>query len=177
MKIEGYITNLGKYNEGELIGKYITFPIDEDALQEVLKEIGCSYYDENGEYIDNGYEEFFFTDWECSIDCDFGEFEDIEFLNTVAEDLEGWDEDTITAAVELWSLAEVLSTSPEDYNLYTDITNDYDLGYFWIEESGCYDLSSLGNLSNYFDYESFGRDVRLESDGGFTSKGWIEYIG
>ena len=26
----GYITNLGKYNEGELIGKWITFPITKD---------------------------------------------------------------------------------------------------------------------------------------------------
>ena len=30
--IKGFITNLGKYNEGELIGEWIDFPIDEDAL-------------------------------------------------------------------------------------------------------------------------------------------------
>ena len=62
----------------------------------------------------------------------------------------------------------------EEYNLYVDITNDYDLGYYWAEESGCYDLSKMGHLSNYFDYERFGRDIALEADGGFTSYGFIE---
>ena len=28
----GYITNLGKYNEGELVGKWITFPITKKEL-------------------------------------------------------------------------------------------------------------------------------------------------
>lgn len=31
-KIEGFITNLGKYNEGELVGGWIEFPIDNDEL-------------------------------------------------------------------------------------------------------------------------------------------------
>lgn len=179
MEFKGYITNLGKYNEGILIGKYISFPIDEDELQEVLKEIGCCYYDEDGEYINTGYEEFFFTDWECSFDHDFGEYENIERLNELAENLEDWEneEDKFKAACELWSFKEVVDHSPDDYNLYSDINTDYDLGYYWIEESGCYDLSNLGNLANYFDYESFGRDVRFESDGGFTRYGWIEYVG
>ena len=56
----------------------------------------------------------------------------------------------------------------------TDFETDYDLGYYWAVESGCYDLSNMGHLANYFDYESFGRDIRFETDGGFTSYGWIE---
>ena len=54
MKIEGYITNLGKYNEGELIGRWIEFPIDEDDLKKALEEIG----------INEEYEEYFITDYE-----------------------------------------------------------------------------------------------------------------
>lgn len=178
MEIKGYITNLGKYNEGELIGKWITFPIDEDEeLQEVLKEIGCCYYDEDGEYINTGYEEFFFTDWECDAVVSFGEYESIDFINEVAINMEDWDEDTFSAACEVWGMGEVINNDPNDYNLYKDITTDYDLGYYWIEESGCYNTKALGNLSNYIDYEGFGRDVRFESNGGFTDYGWIEYIG
>ena len=52
--LNGYITNLGKYNEGELVGKWIEFPITEEELDEVFEEIG----------INEEYEEFFFTDWE-----------------------------------------------------------------------------------------------------------------
>ena len=39
-----YIANLGKYNEGELVGDWFTFPIDEE---DVAERIGLnSYYEE-----------------------------------------------------------------------------------------------------------------------------------
>lgn len=177
LEIRGFITNLGKYNEGELIGKWITFPLDEDELNEVLKDIGCTYYNEDGERLNPFYEEYFFTDWDNDINCGFGEYENIDFLNTVAEDLEAWDEDTLKAACEVWSLPEVLSNCPDDYTLYPDIETDYDLGYYWVNDSGCYDLSKMGTLANYIDYEAFGRDIRIETNGGFTSNGWVEYVG
>ena len=178
--IKGFITNLGKYNEGELIGKWIEFPMDEDELNEVLQEIGCKYYDyENDQYINEGYEEYFFTDWDVEFDCNFGEYESIDNINQIAESLEAWeyDEDKLKSACEIWNFDEVINNDPDDYNLYYDINNDYDLGYYWIEESGCYDLRNMGNLSNYIDYERFGRDVRFESNGGFSILGWIEYTG
>ena len=46
--IKGYITNLGKYNEGVLAYKLISFPISDEELNEALKEIGCMYTDKNG---------------------------------------------------------------------------------------------------------------------------------
>ena len=174
MELKGYITNLGKYNEGELMGEWITFPIDEDELSEVMERIGCYYEDEDGEPHNEEYEEFFFTDWECEADLNLGEYENIDVLNELAEKMDEWDEDLLKAACEIWSINEVIDNGPDDYYLLNDVNNDYDLGYYWIEESGCYDLSSMGNLSNYFDYERFGRDVAIEADGGFTSYGFIE---
>lgn len=177
--LKGYITNLGKYNEGCLIGKWIEFPIDEDELNEVFEKIGMNYEDEEGEYINVGYEEFFFTDWDCDFSHNFGEYENIEKLNELAESLKAWEDEKekFEAACEIWNFNEVIENSPDDYCLYSDINTDYDLGYYWIEESGCYNLSNMGNLSNYFDYEAFGRDVRFESDGDFSKYGWIEYMG
>lgn len=179
MKIRGFITNLGKYNEGELIGKWIDFPIYEDELNEVFKEIGMDYYNEDGEQVNTGYEEFFFTDWDIDFSCELGEYESIENVNELAEKIEYWEdeEEKFTAACEIWNADEVLGNSPDDYNLYSDITSDYDLGYHWAVESGCYDLDKMGTLANYFDYEAFGRDIRIESSGGFTNNGWIEYVG
>lgn len=177
MEIKGYITNLGKYNEGALIGKWITFPIDEDELNEVLKEIGCCYEDEDGERHNKEYEEFFFTDWESEIDLDLGEHENIDYINEIAETIENWsdwEQTVFEAAVEMWGLKEVLEHDIDDYNLIGAIQNDYDLGYYWAVESGCYDLDKMGSLANYIDYEAFGRDIRFESDGGHTSYGWIE---
>lgn len=167
LEIKGFITNLGKYNEGELIGEWITFPIDEDDLDEVLERIG----------INEQYEEYFFTDWETNFDDDFGEYVSIDEVNEIAEKLNNWDEDTFNAACEIWRMSEVLENDPGDYILYPDIKDDYDLGYYYVEDSGYYDLSNLGYLANYIDYESFGRDIRIESSGGFTEYGWIEYIG
>ena len=164
MKIKGYITNLGKYNEGVLLGEWITFPIREDELEEVLERIG----------INEEYEETFFTDWESDIELDLGEYESIEDVNELAEQLEDWDEDTLAAAAEVWGLKYIDLDCPEDYILYSDINSDYDLGYYWVEESGCYDTSALGNFANYIDYEAFGRDIRIEANGGLSSRGFIE---
>jgi len=179
LTIKGYITNLGKYNEGVLVGKWIKFPIDEDELNEVFKEIGMNYEDEDGEIVNTGYEEYFFTDWETDFDTDFGEYENIDKVNELAENLEYWEdeEDKFLAACEIWNVSEVVENSPDDYMLYSDIDNDYALGYYYIMESGCYDTREFGGLANYIDYEAFGRDVRFENNGDFTSKGWVEYFG
>ena len=37
---EAYITNLGKYNEGELVGEWVKFPTTSEELQ---KEIGRAH--------------------------------------------------------------------------------------------------------------------------------------
>ena len=175
MELKGFITNLGKYNEGELVGEWITFPIDEDDLQDALKNIGCYYEDEEGEPHNEEYEEYFFTDWDCDFEHNFGEYENVEELNNFADALGDWDEDTFAAACEIWGFDEVIQNNSDDYILYSDINNDYDLGYYWIVESGCYDLKNMGRLADYIDFEAFGRDVAIDSDGGFSAYGWIEY--
>ena len=159
--MEAYITNLGKYNEGELVGKWISLPISEEELEQVLQEIG----------INEEYEEYFFTDYDCEVSLNLSEYESIEHLNELAEKLES---DVIKAVAELYGIEEAMETDEDDWIVYGDIHTDYDLGYYIIEESGCYDTRELGNLSNYIDYEAFGRDVRYGTEGGFTSLGWIE---
>ena len=37
---EAYVTNLGKYNEGELVGEYLKFPTTPEEVQALLKRIG-----------------------------------------------------------------------------------------------------------------------------------------
>ena len=37
---EAYITNLGKYNEGELVGETLEFPTSPQEVQTLLKHIG-----------------------------------------------------------------------------------------------------------------------------------------
>lgn len=48
---EAYITNLGKYNEGELVGEWVKFPTTQEELHNVFERIdigskdkfGCTY--------------------------------------------------------------------------------------------------------------------------------------
>ncbi|HFI0464387.1 TPA: antirestriction protein ArdA [Streptococcus suis] len=79
MKTRVYITNLGKYNEGELVGKWIDLPISQEELQEVFNEIG----------INDQYEEYFITDYEAAFD--IGLYDSIEKLNRKAEVLKDFD--------------------------------------------------------------------------------------
>ena len=168
MELMAYVTNLGKYNEGELIGEWMEFPVSEEELEEVFDRIGI-----DGKY----YEEYFITDyegiWAGSMK---DEYISIERLNDIAETLQEFDEGVLAAALEYWTLDYVLEMNPDEFTLYSDVHDEYDLGYYWIEESGCYNLGD-DILSRYFNYEAFGRDIAIEAQGGFTSHGFIEYIG
>lgn len=168
IELKGFITNLGKYNEGSLVGEWVTFPIDEDELEEVFDRIGI-----DGE----NYEEYFFTDWECdmySITKELGEYESIDGVNRLAEALGGVEsEELLSAALELGTCQNIIDTieNLDDYIFQPDIINEYDLGYYHITECR-YEVPTW--LENYVDYEKFGSDLAMESSGIFTEWGWIE---
>lgn len=66
-----------------------------------------------------------------------------------------------------------LTENMDCFDYLSGVESDYDLGYYWIEQSGCYDTSRLGVLSNYIDYESFGRDIRFDESGVFADHGYV----
>ena len=162
------LTNLGKYNEGNLVFEWLELPFTDQELEKTLEKIG----------INEQYEEYFISDYETDIEgLKFGEYENIEELNDLITEYERLDEEEqnkIAAIIESEeiSLKEAMDCL-EDIELIPDVKNDYDLGYYWVEESGCYDTKSLGNLVNYIDYESFGKDIRLDEAGDYTSYGYV----
>lgn len=79
------LTNLGKYNEGELTYAWLELPATPDEVKAAMDEIG----------IGGEYEEYFISDYEAPFE--IGEYESLANLNEVAEQLEevnGWDEIT-----------------------------------------------------------------------------------
>ena len=56
---EAFITNLGKYNEGALVGEWVKFPTTAEELQKVFERIGIGSKDDFG----HPYEEWFITDY------------------------------------------------------------------------------------------------------------------
>lgn len=172
MSMEIFLTNLGKYVEGCLVGQWVKLPVPEDKLESVLKQIG----------INDEYEEYFITDYETSfhgLRDVLGEYESIENLNELAEMLESLssdDEDKLGAVLEVESCRNItdikgLVESLDEFDLITDIDDDGDLGRCLIDDCGV--LSVPEHLQNYIDYEAYGRDVRLEQNITYISYGCL----
>ena len=163
------LTNLGKYNEGNLVFEWLELPFTDEQFKKALEKIGID---------GKRYEEYFISDYETDITgLKIGEYENVEELNDLITEYERLDEEErnkIAAIIESEeiSLKEAMDCL-EDIELIPDVKNDYDLGYYWIEESGCYDTKAMGNLARYIDYESFGRDTRIDEAGDYTSYGYV----
>lgn len=175
-----FITNLGKYNEGELVGKWHPFPTTKEEIQKTLLSI-----DVDGKR----YEEFFVTDYETMVDGLYDylpEYVGLDELNYLANKLAGLDKyelmkleavlESGDSATDIKSMIN-LTESLDCFDFLAGVRDDEDLGYYWIEESGVYDLGDMGNLANYLDYESFGRDIRFDEGGTFTDEGYIRHTG
>ena len=165
--VKGYITNLGKYNEGALAYKLISFPIDDVELNEALKEIGCKYVDENGVVHNEFYEEFFFSDWECEIPFDFGEYPSIVKVNDIAarvEALKRDEQDVLKVILEehTSNIDEAFSIiEKNEYFVWCDCESMADVAEQMVDEYG-YLNDVPENLRCYIDYEKMGRDLKLE---------------
>ncbi len=169
-KLRIYLTNLGKYNEGELVGEWVDLPISEDELTEVLKRIGISNTpDENGII----YDEYFITDYESDIDGLYvDEYESISTLNDLAEVLEDMGDSDIKifeAAVEAGeaNIDDLEDFDTDEFWFIPDISSDYELGEYNVEEfdrdpSTGSIRSSL--LNSYFDYARYGEDFASDFD-------------
>lgn len=141
--IEAYVTNLGKYNEGELASALLKFPTTREAVQEVLKQIG----------IDNiRYEEIFIADYDgdlSELNACLGEYESIDELNHLAcllseldkSDLEKFEAvvasgEHTSGAGDLINLAENLDC----YDFYIGVSDDETLGRIYAEDMEMIDI-------------------------------------
>ena len=178
-----FITNLGKYNEGELVGEWVKFPTTAEELKEVFKRIGIGQKDDFGQ----PYEEWFITDYDCYVDglySKLGEYENLDELNYLASKLDEMSESEYAqfqAGMEMGdhcgSLQEIINLTEnlDCYEVYPDIHDYDDLGRYYIEELDVMQVPE--HLQNYIDYEAYGRDVALEENGAFTDQGYVRDTG
>lgn len=167
--LRGALTNLGKYNEGDLDYVWVPFPCDEDDFQEYLKQIGIGEDHGDGSV----YEEYFFSDWDTDYDwvdlSNLGENEDFDDVNEYAGSLESIVDDNkeeeFKAAMEYsGDFHDALDLVENDsvVKISDEIQSsrmDEAIGYYYVDSIG---FSGLSNVENYFDYEAYGRDVRIE---------------
>lgn len=97
----------------------------------------------------------------------------LDLANELAENLEDVDEDLVLSFIESDSSdpKALVNAEFDDCWLYPDVATDRDLGEYVVEELGV-ELSKE-TLQNYFDYEKYGRDVRLSEGGSFVDKGYF----
>lgn len=174
---EAYVTNLGKYNEGSLVGEWVKFPTTYDEIQKTFERIG----------IDNQYEEWFITDYDCYVDGIhdvLGEYESLDELNYLAVSIEAMDKhdfERFEAAIEIGDYSKSvkdlinLTENLDKYDIYPDVHDHDDLGRMYIEEYGSMEIPE--HLKNYIDYEAYGRDIALDEISQFTDKGYVRDTG
>lgn len=166
--MKAFVTNLGKYNEGELIGEWVEFPIDEDDFNKILEKIGISDKEDEDGVI---YEELFVTDYDCNLPgfdwSDLGEYPSYERLNEFGELVERAndysDPDAVADAYEvLGDLEQAIDGLDNgDIIFYSGIDTEEELGERIIDEEFAGEISDE-LLERYFDYDKLGRDIRIE---------------
>ena len=168
---EAYITNLGKYNEGELVGKILKFPTTPQEVQALLKDIGVDGI---------RYEEFFITSFDGDVLglYDYlSEYENLDELNHLACLLSELDqgelkkfEAVIDSGSHTSSVADLINLTQnlDCFEFYPDIEGEEDLGRYFTE-----DLTIPAELKDYFDYEAYGRDVSINEGGHFAPGGYV----
>ncbi len=168
---EAYITNLGKYNEGELVGETLKFPTSPQAVQALLKHIGVDGI---------RYEEFFITSFDGDVLglYDYlGEYENLDELNHLACLLSELDqgelekfEAVLHTGAHTSSVADIINLTQnlDCFEFYPEIENEEDLGRYWAE-----DLPIPEELKDYFDYEEYGRDISINEGGHMAPGGYV----
>lgn len=173
--LSAFITSLGKYNEGFLVGEWLKLPTDTATVQALFSRIGLDGV---------RYEEFFITDFESAmpgLHRYFGEYENLDELNYLASLVEELDNpEKFEAALEYGdhsgSVQELINLvqNLDCYELLPNVTDEEDLGHYYAEELGTIDIPD--HIAQYFDYEAYGRDIAIEG-GEFVSGGYIENNG
>lgn len=156
-----YIANLGKYNEGELVGDWFTPPLDED---EIAERIG----------LNDEYEEYAIHDYELPFEID--EYTPLEEVNRLCEMVEELDYpmcEVIDDLLGYFSSIEDLCDHKDDIIHLPGCNDMTDVAYYYIDEYG-----ALGDIpehiKGYIDYEGFGRDLEYEGRFAETRYGIFE---
>ena len=157
-----YIANLGKYNEGKLVGEWFTPPLDFD---EVNERIG----------LNSEYEECAIHAYECPVEMD--EYMSIDEVNNMyyqLEEIEGSHvENVVNELLGNWfsDLEELVSSKDDIYQYHCDSFEE--LAEQFADEGLLGEIPD--SLRNYIDFEALGRDLEINGNFLLTNHGIFEY--
>lgn len=153
------LTNLGKYNEGHLQSEWLSLPASEDEIKAVLNKIG----------INSQYEEYFINDSEGFGPIPVGESSSLTQLNELAEQIDTVDYDKLEGIMRAgYNINDALEKYNDGDYTYIECDNrghgNNQLAYAYIEHIGGFGALSKETKEQEFDYESYGRDMKIDMD-------------
>lgn len=151
-----YLTDLSRYNHGELVGEWIQLPMDREFLDnEVKKVLG-------------NHEEYFISDYSTEYGMRVHSFTDIYELNDLMvefkEIVHFHDVRVIKAAFRYFSeLEDVLNCLKDgNYSMLDNVDSTEDLGYEIVKQE-LFHIEIPEQFKVYIDYEIIGEE--FESSG------------
>ena len=163
---------------------YIIFeaPAEDRNINTLVDMISGDVYKRQG--VDGvRYEEFFITSFDGDVLGLYDyltEYENLDELNHLACLLSELDqgelekfEAVIDSGEHTSSVADLINLAQnlDCYEFYPGVEDDETLGRIYVEDMEGIDVPE--HLLNYFDYEAYGRDIRINEDGHFAPGGYV----
>ena len=171
---EAYVTNAGKYSEGQLVGETLKFPTTAQEVEALLKRIGVDGV---------RYQEIFITSFDgdvLGLYDHLGEYENLDELNHLAcllSELTSSELETLEAVLDSGdhcsSVRDIINLTQnlDCYGFYPGVSDEETLGRIYVDDLEMLDVPD--QVKPYFDYEAYGRDMRINEDGSFVKGGFL----
>ena len=178
VKITARLTNWDLYQRGELRDISISFPTTREEVQKALKAIGVDGIRDRRVIL---------TEYDSNLSgfchC-LTQYDSVDEVNYLARLLSGLSEselDTFQAVLEYGAHDRCasdlinLALNLDCYELHPGVTDDETLGRIYVEDMELLDVPD--NVLPYFDFEAYGRDMRINEGGNFAPTGYLTRSG
>lgn len=171
---EAYVTNAGKYSEGQLVGETLKFPTTAQEVEALLKRIGVDGV---------RYQEIFITSFDgdvLGLYDHLSEYENLDELNHLAfllSELTSSELETLEAVLDSGdhcsSVRDIINLTQnlDCYGFYPGVSDEETLGRIYVDDLEMLDVPD--QVKPYFDYEAYGRDARIHENGHFAPGGYV----
>lgn len=168
------VDNLDKLREGRRMGETLKFPTTTEQVQALLKRIGVDGVQHQKVLLtelDSNLPGF------CHCISQYDGIDEVNYLARLLSGLSNGELTTFQAVVDYGEhdgdTADLINLvlNLDCYELHPDVDTDEELGRIYADFHGAIEVPD--NLQNYFDYEAYGRDVRLNEGGCFVDGGYL----
>lgn len=175
---KAFIINSFEYDNGnkETSGAWLYFPTTKENVSALFKEIGLPNNADNNKYFIDSYH---------SGNNDIAKFlsmytniDELNYLASRISELDDIEMSVFQTAIQTEKISTIANAinvtyNTEYYNVVPDMYSLSDVGEYAAETEG-YDISKIGELSDYIDYEAYGRDYARRNCGEFLGEVYLE---